>query len=94
MGRGSASKDAERLALRHKVAVLRYTNPRPWLDWADPAVFAALSRLPPRSLRACRIVTPVTLLRWHRRLVAGKWRHPKAPGRPPISDEVVALIVR
>src|SRR5206468_5182244 len=48
----------------------------------------------PTSLRACRSVTPVALLRWHRRLVAGKWRQPKPPGRPPISDEITTLIVR
>jgi integrase-like protein/homeodomain-containing protein len=94
LARGSASKDAEILALRHEVAVLRRVNPRPQLNWADRAVLAALSRLLPTSLRACRIVTPTTLLRWHRRLAARKWRQPKPPGRPPISDEIVALIVR
>jgi putative transposase len=94
LARGSTSKDAEILALRHEVAVLRRTNPRPRLDWADRAVLAAVSRLLPKSLRACRIVTPATLLRWHRRLVAEKWRQPKPPGRPPISDEIVALILR
>jgi len=92
--RSSASEEAEILALRHEVAVLRRTNPRPRLDWADRAVLAALSRLLPKTLRACRIVTPATGLRWHRRLVAGRWRQPKSLGRPQISDEVTALIVR
>jgi hypothetical protein len=94
LARSSASKDAEILALRHEVAVFRRINPRPRLDWADRAVLAAVSRLLPKCLRGCRIVTPATLLRWHRRLVAGKWRQPKPPGRPPISDEVTMLIVR
>ncbi|GAA3434117.1 helix-turn-helix domain-containing protein [Kutzneria kofuensis] len=57
-------------------------------------MLAALSRLLPKSLRACRIVTPTTLLRWHRRLVAGKWRQPKPPGRPPTSDEIITLMIR
>ncbi|EWM19166.1 integrase core domain-containing protein [Kutzneria sp. 744] len=94
LARGSASKDAEILALRHEVAVLRRINPRPRLDWADRAVLAALSSLLSKSLRGCRIVTPATFLRWHRRLVAGKWRQPKPPGRPPISDEITMMIVR
>src|SRR5215470_1189760 len=94
LARSSASKDAEILALRHEVTVLRRTNPRPRLGWADRAVLAAVARFLPRSLRLCRIVTPTTLLRWHRRLVAGKWRQPKPPGRPPISDEITELIAR
>ena len=92
--RSSASKDAEILALRHEVAVLRRNNPRPRLSWPDRAVLAAPARMLPKALRAHRIVTPGTLLRWHRRLIAARWRQPKPPGRPPIGDELVALIVR
>jgi hypothetical protein len=63
LGRSSASKDAEILALGHEVAVLRRAHPRPRLDWADRAVMAALIRLLPGRLRASRLVTPGTILR-------------------------------
>jgi hypothetical protein len=80
--------------LRHEVAVLRRINPRPRLDWADRAVLAALIRLLPGKLRAYRLVTPGTVLRWHRRLAASKWTCPHRRGRPPVSAEIAALIER
>jgi putative transposase len=73
LGRASSYKDIELLVLRHEVAVLRRTNPKPRLDWADRALFAALIRRLPAALRGHRPVTPATVLRWHRRLVTKKW---------------------
>ena len=81
--RSDASKDVEILVLRHEVAVVRRQVDRPKPDWADRAVIAALARLLPRHLRLRRIVTPGTLLAWHRRLIKNKWTTRTPPdGRP------------
>jgi hypothetical protein len=94
LGRSTASENAELLVLRHEVAVLRRANPRPRLDWADRAVLATLIRLLPARLRMHRLVTPGTVLRWHRHLVTRKWTCPYRTGRPPVSAEIAVLIAR
>ena len=92
LARSPASKDAELPVLRHEVAVLRRQDPRPKLDWADRAILAALARLLPGPLRMNRLVTPDTLLRWHRRLVRWRWTYPCRGGRPAVDPRIVALI--
>ena len=94
LARSDISKDVEILVLRHEVAVLRRQIARPKPDWADRAMIAALTRLLPRHLRLHRIVTPATLLAWHRRLIKKKWTYPNAAGRPPVPEEIRELVRR
>jgi putative transposase len=94
VGRSPASKDAELLVLRHEVAMLRRAQPRPRMDGAGRVVLAALIRHLPRTLWARRLVTPGTVLRWHRRLAAKRWTCPNRTGRRPVSAEITVLIGR
>ena len=95
LARGDTAKNLEILVLRHQLAVLRRQVARPKLQPADRAVLAALSRALPRSRWSCFFVKLDTLLRWHRRLVAGAWTYPhRRPGRPPLDQELQQLIVR
>jgi transposase InsO family protein len=95
LARGDPAKDLEILVLRHQLAVLRRQSTRPKLGPGDRALLAAVSRVLPRSRWSCFFVTPETLLRWHRRLVAGVWTYPhRQKGRPPLDHEVQQLIVR
>jgi transposase len=91
-------KDIELMVLRHEVRVLkRQLHGRVRYRTADRAILAALSRLLPRWRWRCFLVTPETMLRWHRELSRRKWKRWRAqrgPGRPPLVDEIVELIVR
>jgi transposase len=93
--RGDAAKDLEILVLRHQLAVLRRQAPRPKLEPADRVLLAAISRVLPRTRWSCFFITPQTLSRWHRRLVAGAWTYPhRRPGRPSLDPDTQRLIVR
>ncbi|MFD8361893.1 integrase [Streptomyces hygroscopicus] len=95
LGRSTAANNAEILVLRHEVAVLRRQVERPRLSWADRAVLSALARHLPPVLRRHRLVTPGTLLTWHRPLGRWKWHQTAVgPGRPPLAGETVGLIQR
>ena len=93
--RSENANEVELLALRHEVAILRRQVARPQLEPADRALFAAFSRLLPRSRWASLAVTPATLLAWHRRLVARRWTYPhRRPGCPAVNEQATALVLR
>jgi hypothetical protein len=96
LARSQAAKNAEILVLRHQLAVLRRQVGRPALSWADRAVIAALARCLPRPRRVRMLVTPETILRWHRRLVARRWTTSagRGPGRPPVPAGLRSLVLR
>jgi hypothetical protein len=94
LARRSAAKDAGLVMLRHEVAVLRRQVTRPRVDWADRAVLAGLARLLPRPRWHRLFVRPETLLRWHQDLVRRRWSYPHRRGRPAVTAELRALVVR
>ena len=94
--RSDTAKEIEILVPRHQLAVLQRRTPRPRMSWTDRALIAALTRLLPVRRRLGLLVTPATILRWHRQLIARRWttqptptrstRHPRRtppPGPPP-----------
>ena len=95
LARSDRSKELELLVLRHELSILRRQARRPKLTESDRLVLAALSRVLPRRSWQTFLVTPETLLRWHRRIIARRWTYPhRRPGRPPVDAAVRHLILR
>ena len=93
--RSDTTKDIEILVLRNQLAVLQRRTPRPRMSWADRAMIAVLAQLLPARRRLGLIVTPSTILRWHRQLLARHWTNPPVgPGRPAIPAGVRTLALR
>jgi transposase InsO family protein len=88
-------KELEIVVLRHELAILRRGSRQPRETWTDRLLLAAASRLLPRRRWPSFIVTPKTLLAWHRRLVTKRWTtYPTRPGRPPIDRKIRAVVER
>src|SRR6266571_3564831 len=90
--RAEFAKDVELVLLRHQLSVLARQHQRPRLRPADRAFVAALARHLPHRRRHGLVVTPATLLRWHRELVRRKWTCPLRPGRPPTGRALRELV--
>ncbi|MCP3877869.1 MAG: transposase [Sulfitobacter sp.] len=94
--RSGRSKDLEIIVLRHQLQVVRRQVERPPIGDDDRTLLAAIAAALPRRLRKGWIVTPETLLRWHRKRIARHWTHPprKRVGRPSTAAELRRLVVR
>jgi putative transposase len=95
-GQDDGAKDLEILVLRHELRVLRRKTGPPKLRFIDRVLLAAASRSIPRDRWSCFMVTPATLVRWHRELVRKKWTYGKTgrPGRRRIDPEVRELVLK
>jgi putative transposase len=92
--RSDEFKELEIVVLRHEVSVLRRQTRRPPLTMSDRVFLADASRLLPRPKWQTFVVTPATLLRWHRRLVVRRWTYGGRIGRPPVGGEIRRLVLR
>jgi transposase InsO family protein len=90
------AKDLEIVVLRHQLQVLRRQVGRPQFRWSDRLFLAVASRHLARETWRAFLVTPQTLLRWHRELVRRKWSRGagRRPGRPSLDEATRALILR
>ena len=94
LGRSPDAQDVEIAVLRHQIGVLNPQVTRTRFTASDRLVLATLSRALPRDRWAIFLLTPATLLRWHRELIARKWTHPHTGKRPTLPEETVNLVIR
>src|SRR5207302_1311667 len=87
-------KDLEIVVLRHELAILRRRIHHPTISWTDRLFLAAASRLLPPDRWRSFVVTPETLLRWHRRPITKRWTFGARRERPPMRREIHELVVR
>jgi hypothetical protein len=92
-GRTPDANDVEIVVLRHQLAVLRRQVARPRYTPGDRMVLATLARLLSRDRWPIFLVTPSTLLRWHRELIRRHWTYPTTGRRRGLSPEVVELVL-
>ncbi|MCP4967512.1 MAG: hypothetical protein GY926_20045, partial [bacterium] len=93
--RSGRSKELEIIVLRHQLCVLNRQDTRPALNDDDRSVLGVIAQALPRQLRAGWLVTPDTLLRWHRRRIAKHWTQPaQQPGRPSTHTKIRRLIIK
>jgi putative transposase len=94
LARSDTAKTAEILLLRHEIAILPRQVKRPCRSWADRALITTLAGLLPKDRRLYLLVTPATLLRWHRALVKRYWTRPhRRPGRPSVRSEIRQFVL-
>ena len=87
-------KDVEIAVLRHQLAIVQRQVPHPRYNGTDRVVLSTLARLLPRDRWGVFLVTPATLLRWHRELVRRHWTQPHRPQHPGLAQETVELVLR
>src|SRR3979411_187724 len=94
LGPKSEGKDVEIAVLRHQLAVLQRQVPRPRYNNADRLTLSVMAMLLPRERWGVFLVTPATVLRWHRELVRRYWTQPHRLQRSGLPDETVELVPR
>src|SRR6266536_5858867 len=94
LGLSPDAKDVEIAVLRHQLLVLRRQVARPRYTPADRMVLAVLAKLLPRDRWPIFLVTPPTLLRWHRELIRRRWTYPTRGRRRGLDPQAVDLVLR